>query len=396
MIKEFKMINWKHMALSVAAVAAMTGCGDTTITYGDSTVTIGTIETPPTNGTSDLVLAMLTAASSLPTQELLGNINTNMTLTSDKLWLLNGLVVVPENVTLTIEPGTVIAGLTVDGDAASYMIVDKNAKIIADGTAEQPIIFTSKSRVENPSVNIEGQWGGLTIIGNAKMDSQVGDYEVNPSFSPGEGIADDNSGILRHVHILNSGITFKTDLEINGLSMVGVGNGTVIEDITVDYSDDDGIEIWGGTVNLKNITISHCTDDHFDIDDGYSGTVTNLTINASSMGYAGIEMSGDTYAWFDGFTINVSDQIGEGGIFFKKSGIGGHFANGTINYATTAAGAIFSQQDADLGEISFENVIINTAIGHDFVNQTDPDTDSADEIKDIFVNDVTNEINYIY
>ncbi|MDQ7047317.1 MAG: hypothetical protein Q9M39_06745 [Sulfurovum sp.] len=128
----------------------------------------------------------------------------------------------------------------------------------------------------------------------------------------------DSSGILKHVKILNSGITMAEDKEINGLSLVGVGSGTTIEDLTVDYSDDDCVEAWGGTVNLTNVTVSHCTDDHFDIDDGYSGTVKNLVINQTG-GNAGIEMSGHTVATFDGLTITQDLSNKEGGIFLKKT-----------------------------------------------------------------------------
>ncbi len=394
MIKEFKMINWKHMALSAVAVAAMTGCGDTTITYGDSTVTItgDTINPTDPGGTSDVVLDLLNAASSLPTATLVGKLPT-MTLTNDKLWYLSGLVVVPADVTLTIEPGTVIAGLEGDGDAASWLLVDVDGKINANGTATEPIIFTSKIRVDDPSVNTVAQWGGLTIIGNAEMTGQVTTYEVpiDPAYSSGAvgtGIADDNSGILKNVYILNTGIGVGSgDTEINGLSLVAVGNGTTIEDITVDYSGDDGIELWGGTVNLTNVRISHCTDDHLDLDDGYSGTLKNFEINASFMGYAGIEQSGDTYANLEDFTINIPDQIAEGGIYFKKSGIGGHFKNVTINYETDVSGAIYSDGVADLNNTSFEGVTINTTTGHDFVNKNDDPTFSADDIKDIFFTD---------
>jgi len=383
-LRKLRMTNLKNIVLSAVAIAAMTGCGETNITYGDSTVSInGDTSTTTTDGTTDTATdTTIDNASSLSTKTLAGNITTDTKLTADTLWLLDGLVVVTNGATLTIEPGTVIAGLEVDGDAASYMIIDKGAKIIADGTADKPIIFTSKSRVDYPSVKLPGQWGGLTIIGNA-ANSQVGPYEVNEAFVPGQGIDDDNSGILRHVKILNSGISAYTDKEINGLSMVGVGSGTVVEDITVEYSDDDGVEIWGGTVNLTNVTVSHCTDDHFDIDDGYSGTVKNLVVHATSEGYAGIEMSGDTYATFDGFTITVEDQVAEGGIFFKKSGVGGHFKNGTIIYKGNV-GAIYSQDAADLNEISFENVGIYAADGKKFVNKTNDSTDSADDIEAIF------------
>ena len=161
---------------------------------------------------------------------------------------------------------------------------------MAQGTAAQPIIFTSEIAANGGTAAV-GQWGGLTIIGNAG-NAQVGPYEVNSEFVPGTSDMADNSGVLTYVQILNSGITMAQDKEINGLSLVGVGSGTTIQNITVVKSDDDCVEAWGGTVNMSNITVSECTDDHFDIDDGYSGTVTNLVINQTT-GNAAMEMSGE-------------------------------------------------------------------------------------------------------
>lgn len=355
------MTNLTKITLSVATIALLSGCGDTTINHGDSVVTIsGDITTTGTEAVSNVQNtedAIIEDAASLAQKTLIGDIASDMTLTAETLWILEGLVVVKSGVTLTIEPGTVIAGLDGTGDATSYMIVDKGAKIVADGTLEKPIIFTSKKRVDDPTQLEVGQWGGLTIIGHA-ANPQVQAYEVNSLFEADSTNLLDSSGILRHVKILNSGITMEQDKEINGLSLVGVGSGTVIEDITVDYSDDDCVEAWGGTVNMKNITVSHCTDDHFDIDDGYSGTVINLVINQST-GNAGIEMSGNTYATFDGLSITQEISNKEGGIFFKKDGIGGHFKNVTIvDNSTEGAGAIHSLGTADTNNISFENVAL--------------------------------------
>lgn len=381
MFKEIKMTDLKKIALSAVAIAMINGCGDTTVNQtpsnvtiiGDTTTTTGTIASSDIS-TSDTTLS---DAAILPKQTLSGDIDTDMTLNKETLWTLDGLVVVKPGVTLTIEPGTVIAGLDGTGDATSYMIVDKGAKILADGTKDDPIIFTSLQRVENPTSIEVGQWGGLTIIGHAG-NAQVNPYEVNTAYAADATNMADNSGILRNVYILNSGITMAEDKEINGLSFIGVGSGTVVEDITVDYSDDDGIEIWGGTVNLTNVTISNCTDDYFDIDDGYNGTVKNLVINTTT-GNAGIEMSGATAATFDGFTITTGDtQAKEGGIFFKKDGIGGHFKNGTIIHnggQITAHGAIHSQGVADIANVSFENVAITSDAGLDFTG------DSAAELE---------------
>lgn len=172
----------------------------------------------------------------------------------------------------------------------------------------------------------------------------------------------DNSGVLKYVKILNSGITMEQDKEINGLSLVGVGSGTVIDNITVDFSDDDGVEAWGGTVNMSNITISNCTDDHFDIDDGYSGTVTNLKITQTS-GNAAMEMSGTTLATFDGLTIVQNTSGKEGVVFFKGAGIGAKISNATITdnvTSDTVAGAIHSDNDGtDVANTSFTNVTLN-------------------------------------
>jgi hypothetical protein len=278
-----------------------------------------------------------------------------MTLTADKIWVLDGLVAVKNNATLTVEAGTTIVGKDGAGDNTSYMIIDKGSKIIANGTAAKPIIFTSEKAYDGGAA-AWGQWGGLTIIGKAG-NAQVQPYEVNSAFVADSSDLADNSGSLKYVKILNSGITMETDKEINGLSLVGVGSGTTIEDITVELSDDDGVEIWGGTVNLTNVTISKCSDDHFDIDDGYAGTVKNLTITQTT-GKASVEMSGTTAATFDGF--NITQTIGdEGGIFFKKDGIGGHFKNGTVtDNASDGAGAIHSQGIANIANTSFENVTL--------------------------------------
>ncbi|MDZ7831671.1 MAG: hypothetical protein U5L07_07950 [Desulfobacterales bacterium] len=325
-----------------------------------------------------------------------GDITSDMTLTADTLWELSGLVVVKDGATLTIEPGTTIIGQSGTGTNTSYMIIDKGARIIADGTAANPIVFTSKI-AHDGGAEAPGQWGGLTIIGNAADvgvsagEAQVQPYEVNTEFVPGSTDAADNSGVLRYVEILNSGITMEQDKEINGLSLVGVGSGTTVDHVTVKRSDDDGIEIWGGTVNLSNCTVEYTTDDQFDIDDGYSGTVTNLTINQVTDGNAGIEMSGTTAATFKGLklTQNFSDK--EGAIFFKKDGIGGHFENCQIIDNVDDGQTIVSQGAADEFNISFENVTITSPDAATNFADLEGGTGSADIIEARFDAGVGNE-----
>ncbi|MDY0247290.1 MAG: right-handed parallel beta-helix repeat-containing protein, partial [Methanosarcina mazei] len=323
-------------------------------------------------------------AQVLPQETLSGEITSNMTLTSDKVWVLDGLVVVTNGATLTIEPGTTIAGMDGTGDNTSYMIIDKGAKIMAEGTAAEPIIFTSKTAVDGGTPAV-GQWGGLTIIGKAGND-QVKAYEVNSAYVADATDMADNSGVLQYVQILNSGITMAQDKEINGLSLVGVGSGTTIDNITVDLSDDDGIEAWGGTVNMSNLTITRCTDDYFDVDDGFSGTVTNLNITTTT-GNAAMEMSGTTTPTFDGVTITMNGSAKEGGMYFKGEGIGGSFSNVTLtnNLADTYTyGSVYSDA-ANPSPITFSNVTIGgTFAGTQFVNKDGNTGYSADEIEAIY------------
>jgi len=367
------MTNLTKIALSAVAIAVLSGCGDTTVNQTPSNVTIDasitgsnnvtTTPTAPIDPTTpkDPIVPVPADCTTPSTITLAGDYTRCTHLTADKVWEIDGLVVVTSGAQLWIDAGTTITAYDGTGDATSYLIVDKGAKIMAQGTVDKPIIFTSL----DPSAKSVGLWGGVTIIGNA-ANSQVNPYEVNTAFVAGTSDMADNSGVLSYVKILNSGITMEENREINGLSLVGVGSGTVIDNITVDYSDDDGVEAWGGTVNMSNITVSHCTDDHFDIDDGYSGTVTNLKITQTS-GNAAIEMSGTTAATFDGLTITQDISAKEGTVFFKGAGIGGHFKNAMITdnvTSTTAAGAIHSggattTPAVDIANTSFTNVILN-------------------------------------
>jgi hypothetical protein len=347
------------LSVAAASVLALNGCGGGSSST-DTTTTITDTTTPDTT-TFERPADCTTYAT--PTNPTLPSTITECTyLTADTTWIIDGLVTV-SGTTLKIEPGTTLAGLNGTASNTSYMVVDRDAKIIANGTEADPIIFTSADVAVDHKAPAVGQWGGLTIIGNA-ANAQVAPYEVNTDFVPGMTDLADNSGILTYVQVLNSGITMDVDKEINGLSLVGVGSGTTIENITVEKSDDDCVEIWGGTVNLTNVKLRECTDDQFDVDDGYAGTVKNLDIHqtATNSGNAGIEMSGTTAATFDGFTIIQDASSKEGGIYFKNgAGIAGHFLNGTVtDNVVDDFGAIHSNDaDVDTSKISFENVTVD-------------------------------------
>ncbi|MBE0499707.1 MAG: hypothetical protein IBX43_10815 [Campylobacterales bacterium] len=280
---------------------------------------------------------------------LTGEITANTTLTKDTLYRIQGTVKVRNNAILTIEPGTVIFG----SEGEDVLIILKGSKIIADGTADEPIIFTSETALLDPAKADVGQWGGLTLLGAAPTNQADPHYEIDESDADfaygggagaGSGNADDNSGILRHLYVLNSGETIGTDLEINGLSLCGVGAGTVVEDIYVENSSDDCIEIWGGTVNVTNATMINCQDDSFDLDFGWSGTATNIVVQQTEAGsHAGFEISSGgstpmTSGKIVNFIINKVAGTDEGGIYIKDDTTAVQYINGYVKtYGTDAA-----------------------------------------------------------
>ncbi|MDQ3101522.1 MAG: T9SS C-terminal target domain-containing protein, partial [Bacteroidota bacterium] len=216
------------------------------------------------------------------------NITTNTTWTSNNRYLLIGFIYIEDGATLTIEPGTIIKG---DKPTKGTLIVKRGGKIMADGTASQPIVFTSNQPAGSRDY---GDWGGIIICGRAPhnqpadpiveggVDAQYGGNDVN-----------DNSGILRYVRIEFCGIPFQPNQEINGLTMGGVGKGTVLENIQISYSGDDSYEWFGGTVDAKHLIAYRGWDDDFDQDFGWQGRVQyavslrdpNIADQSSSNGF---------------------------------------------------------------------------------------------------------------
>jgi hypothetical protein len=196
-----------------------------------------------------------------------GEITTNTTWTKDKVYLLNGWVYVIDGVTLTIEPGTVIRG---DKANKASLIIERGAKLIANGTVNQPIVFTSN---QVPGSRAYGDWGGLIICGKAVVNKTDPTIEGGPRSIYGGTNDADNSGSLKYVRIEFPGIAFQPDKEINGLTLGAVGNQTNIDYVQVSYSGDDSFEWFGGTVNCKHLIAFRGWDDDFDTDFGYRGMV---------------------------------------------------------------------------------------------------------------------------
>jgi hypothetical protein len=194
-----------------------------------------------------------------------GTLLEDKTLTKDKIWTLKGYVYVPEGVTLTIEEGTVIESDIAEKGA---LIIERGGKIMAEGTPQEPIIFTSGNDFPQP-----GDWGGIVILGRAKTNQNEPTIEGGIGRQFGGTNDDDNSGILKYIRIEYAGVAAFANSEINALTLGGVGRGTTIEYVQTYYANDDAFEFFGGTVSPKYLVAVATADDDYDFDMGYTGTV---------------------------------------------------------------------------------------------------------------------------
>ena len=234
-----------------------------------------TYDTTTVDGQQAVVIGTSKAGIAHPTH------GTDVTWTSDYVWILDDLVFVDKGQTLRIEPGTVVKGDTGDGADASALVVARDGKIFAEGTAQKPIIFTSVkddlTTTEDLPDDFRGGWGGVIILGRAPINPAAGLHAIE-GVPPnafrnvyGGKKPNDSSGVLRYVSIRHGGTILKEDEEINGLTMGGVGRGTTIEYVEVFNNQDDGFEWFGGTVDAKHLVSAFATDDSYDIDQGYQG-----------------------------------------------------------------------------------------------------------------------------
>ena len=182
-------------------------------------------------------------------------------------YILKGWVYIADGAELTIEPGTIIKG---DKQTKASLIAERGGKLIAQGTATEPIVFTSEEAKGNRR---PGDWGGIILCGKAKNNKSEIQIEGGPRTKHGGNDDADNSGVLSYVRIEFAGYPFQTDQEINGLTLGSVGSGTKIDHVQVSYSNDDSYEWFGGTVNCKYLVAYKGWDDDFDTDNGFSGKV---------------------------------------------------------------------------------------------------------------------------
>ncbi len=223
-----------------------------------------------------------------------GELTANTTWLKNRIYTMSGKVIVPSGVTLTIEAGAIIKGAEGQDANASALVVARGGKLMAQGTAAEPIIFTSVLDDIQPGQLVGSNltktqnelWGGVIICGNAPSSTENGDTEGNIEGIPADAgygkyggtDAADNSGTLTYVSIRHGGITIGEGNEINGLTLGGVGTGTTISNVEVYATLDDGIECFGGTVNIDNALVYYQGDDGIDLDQNYSGTISNFMV----------------------------------------------------------------------------------------------------------------------
>ena len=239
-----------------------------------------------------------------------GEITEDVTWTSNNTYTLDGRVMVVDGVTLTIEAGTVIKGAPGTGADASCLIIARGGKIMANGTAADPIVFTSSADNSTDgtsgfgnglSSSDQGLWGGVLILGNADISAESNPLQIegipvdetNGLYGGGASSNNsDNSGVFRYVQIRHGGAEIGEGNEINGLTLGGVGSGTQISYVEIIANLDDGLECFGGSVDCSNILVWGAGDDSFDVDQSYSGTIDN---------FLGILISGDQALEIDGW-----------------------------------------------------------------------------------------------
>lgn len=276
-----------------------------------------------------------------------GQINQDMILTNDTTWVLDGLVKIGGDNTnqavLTIEPGTLLTG---NGATSDYLYVQPGSRIVADGKAYAPIIFTSADDgVDSGREPAPKDWGGVVLSGNApnnKCPAAPFDCrsEFDPSLRYGGNNPHDSSGILRYVQVRYSGYIFTEGREVNAFTMQSVGDGTVLDYLQAYRGGDDGIEFFGGTANLRHMVVIDGGDDSIDWDEGWAGKA-QFAYSKTGTGFGednGFESSNQAdnqdaspraMPTISNFTFIGGPTAGDG-IRFKE-GTGGHLVNGVVS-----------------------------------------------------------------
>lgn len=317
------------------------------------------------------------------------NISVNTEWTKDKVYQLGGRITVLSGATLTIEAGTVIKGEVGTGANATALLVARGGKLIAEGKADAPIVFTTVAdeltpediaagRFASPNLDpdINGLWGGVLILGKAPISASnkektadVSEVQIEgiPTSDPnglygGSDVAD-NSGIIKYVSIRHGGTNIGSGNEINGLTLGGVGSGTIIENVEVIANQDDGIEWFGGSVSIKNALVWNVGDDAIDTDQSWSGTLDNFVIIAP--GDHNFELDGPEGSMKAGHVIKNGTVIANDSEFERTSSdLINTDDNSIVDlmniYITSIEeGQVINRVVHNVGTVNFENIQLN-------------------------------------
>jgi len=278
--------------------------GSVVVNYTPNDVGAGsvTVMVNDADGLSDDATAVVTVTAEETTIRVVDNITSDTTWESGKVYILGGRITVEAGATLTIEGGTIVKGEAGTQQNATALLVARDGTLNANGTADAPIIFTSFADEITPEQvasgdftspnldpNISGLWGGVIVLGNAPISASNEGGDINEVQIEGIPTSDsnglyggndpnDSSGSITYISIRHGGSNIGEGNEINGLTLGGVGDGTVIENIEIVANQDDGVEWFGGTVNVSNVLVWNSGDDAIDTDQAWSGTVDNMLI----------------------------------------------------------------------------------------------------------------------
>lgn len=275
----------KQLILGLAILASVFSC--TTDDTSDIVINSTTNNTTGGGGQTDPQTIFLS-----------GTYTENLTLDINNTYKINGSLIMASGTTLTIPPCMTIKALSSGADV--YVAISQGAKIIANGTASCPIVFTSDS-----ASPLAGDWGGLILLGKAPINSVTGTATATSEIASlpyGGNTANDNSGSLSYVRVEYSGGAADGQSENNGFSFYGVGNGTTVNHIQAIEGKDDGIEFFGGTVNASFISVINAEDDSVDWTEGFSGTLTDVYISNRATDDKAIEA--------DGYNTDFSNATG--------------------------------------------------------------------------------------
>ena len=287
-----------------------------------------------------------------------GVVSGNVTLDPSVAYQLNSSYIVEAGGKLTIPAGTKITARA--GGTDVYIAVLKGAQIFIEGTADAPVVISSAEAKP-------GDWGGLTIAGNATTTEGVDAVAEVGGFIYGGTDDADNSGSIKNLVILGTGAQINSESQYNGISLYVVGSGTTIENIAVINGSDDGVEFFGGTVSASNIYVENTEDDAIDWTEGWNGTITNTYVKHSIDGFStAIEADGVNG---DPKVVNFTAVSTTGGTAFQfKKESGASFTNVHISGYDTN---IDMANGGPLANVKIEGVAASLTATYDKGEQVD-------------------------